>query len=411
MSRSSECLNCHGRDRELVLDLGSTPLANANVQPERVNEPEASFPLELMYCPDCGLVQLSQIVPPEIMFSDYLYMSGASTTMVEHFSQLAASHVKNLGLGADALAMEIASNDGTLLSAFAKHGVRTLGIEPAKNLVEIAKQKGVESVARFFGREVAQELRDERGPASVICANNVLAHVPDLSGVLEGCRIATEPAGVVSIEVPYLVHLIEGLEYDTIYHEHLSYFSVRALADAFLRAGLAIFDIVELSVHGGSLRLLARAGDRHGGIVAEMCRIEREKGLEDPATYRAFAAAVARNRDELRGLLGQLKSEGKRIAAYGAPAKGNTLLNYCGIGTDLVEYTVDRNPLKVGTFTPGMRLPVREVAHLAKDRPDVTLILPWNIAPEIIGQQKDYVAHGGAFLVPIPEPHIVAASA
>ena len=408
MSRTSECLNCRRSDRELVLDLGSTPLANANVQPDRSDEPEASFPLELMYCPGCGLVQLSEIVPPEILFSDYLYMSGASTTMVTHFGELAATHVRELGLGPDDLAMEIASNDGTLLAAFASHGVKTLGIEPAKNLVEIARQKGVESVPRFFGREVARELRDERGPASVICANNVLAHVPDLAGVLEGCRIVTEPEGVVSIEVPYLVHLIDGLEYDTIYHEHLSYFSVRALADAFGRAGLAIHDIVPLPVHGGSLRILARAGARHGEVVERMCREERERGLEDLATYRAFADAVARNRSDLRAILEQLRTEGKRVAAYGAPAKGNTLLNYCGIGTDLVEYTVDRNPLKVGTLTPGMRLPVREVGVLARERPDVTLILPWNIAPEIIAQEKDYASRGGRFLVPIPTPRIVA---
>ena len=408
MSRTSECLNCRGANREQVLDLGSTPLANANVQPGRADEPEASFPLELMYCPDCGLVQLSEVVPPEILFSDYLYMSGASTTMVAHFGELAATHVGELGLGPDDLAMEIVSNDGTLLAAFASRGVKTLGIEPAKNLVEIARKKGVESIPRFFGREVAAELRDERGPASVICANNVLAHVPDLGGVLEGCRIVTEPLGVVSIEVPYLVHLIDGLEYDTIYHEHLSYFSVRALADAFGRAGLAIYDIVRLPVHGGSLRILARAGSQHGEIVERMCLEERDKGLEDLATYRAFAGAVARNRRELRAILEQLKSEGKRVAAYGAPAKGNTLLNYCGIGTDLVEYTVDRNPLKVGTLTPGMRLPVREVEVLARDRPDVTLILPWNIASEIMAQEKDYASRGGHFLVPIPNPRIVA---
>lgn len=407
MTRSTGCLNCSRKGLELVLDLGSTPLANANLQPDKLNDPEPSFPLELMYCPGCGLVQLSEIVPPEVMFSDYLYMSGASTTMVEHFGRLASSHVQRFGLKDTDLVMEIASNDGTLLSAFKAKGVRTLGIEPAQNLVEVAEKKGVESVARFFGRKCATELRTECGPAALICANNVLAHVPDLGGVLEGCRIATEPEGVVSIEVPYLVHLLEGLEYDTIYHEHLCYFSVRALADAFGRAGLAIFDIERLSVHGGSLRILARAGSRHAEVVDRMRQTERKKGLEDLATYRAFAAAVAKNRTDLRRILRELKHKGKRIAAYGAPAKGNTLLNYCGIGTDLVEYTVDRNPFKVGTFTPGMRLPVREVALLLEDRPEITLILPWNIASEIIEQQKDYVEKGGQFLVPIPQPRVV----
>ena len=406
MSPSPQCLNCAQVERSLILDLGKTPLANANLTDETLKAQEASFPLELLYCERCGLVQLSEIVPPEILFADYLYMSGASSTMVAHFHSLARAHKKRFSLGAEDLVMEIASNDGTLLQGFAQTGVRTLGIEPAENLVAIAKEKGIESVPRFFGRECAQELRRERGPAALICGNNVLAHVPDLGGVLEGCRIVTEPEGVVSIEVPYLVHLIEGLEYDTIYHEHLSYFSVRALADAFARAGLAIFDIEELPVHGGSLRVLARAGSEHAEIVERFRQSERERGLEDIATYQRFAQAVAQNREELRGILQKLKKDGQRVAAYGAPAKGNTLLNYCGIGTDLVEYTVDRNPLKVGTYTPGMHLPVRQTDHLLADRPDVTLILPWNIAPEIIDQQRGYVQKGGRFLIPIPKPHI-----
>ena len=408
MSRSERCLNCARVERELVLDLGRTPLANANLSPERPAEPEPSFPLELLYCPACGLVQLSEIVPPEILFSDYLYVSGASSTMTAHFGEFAASSVTAFDLQPDDLVMEVASNDGTLLSAFARHGVRTLGIEPARNLVEIAAKRGIECVPRFFGRELATELRAERGPAALICANNVLAHVPDLGGVLEGCRIATEPNGVVSIEVPYLVHLLDRLEYDTIYHEHLSYFSVRALADAFARAGLGIFDIQELPVHGGSLRLSARAGAGHAARVDEMRADERRRGLEDLAAYREFARAVEGNRRDLRALLERLKSEGKRIAAYGAPAKGNTLLNYCGIGTELVDYTVDKNPLKVGTLTPGMHLPVREVEHLLADQPDVTLILPWNIAAEIMEQEKEYASRGGSFLVPIPEPRLLA---
>ncbi len=407
MTRTDACLNCAGTERELVLDLGSTPLANAFVRPEHETWPEPTWPLELLVCRTCGLVQLSESVPPEILFADYVYMTGASATMVAHFDEHASTHVHDLRLGPTDLVMEIASNDGTLLSAFARRGVRTLGIEPATNLVVAAKERGVDSVARFFGAQCARELRDEYGPAALICGNNVLAHVPDLAGVLEGCRIAVEPVGVVSIEVPYLVHLLERLEYDTIYHEHLSYFSVRALADAFGRQGLAIFDVQEHPVHGGSLRLLARPGREHAACVAERIASERARGLEDLATYHAFAQAVARNRDELRALLEGLRAKGRRIAAYGAPAKGNTLLNYCGIGTDLVEYTVDRNSLKVGTLTPGMHLPVKDVRVLAEDVPDHALILPWNIAPEIMKQEEDYTRKGGRFLLPIPTPRIL----
>jgi SAM-dependent methyltransferase len=390
-----------------VLDLGRTPLANANVSPDRLTEAEATYPLQVHFCGSCGLVQLGEIVPPEILFRDYPYVTGASRTMVEHFDAMAASHVSDLVLGPDDLALEIASNDGTLLASFAERGVRTLGIEPAENLVDLARARGIESLPVFFGRDVARRLRAERGPAAVVCANNVLAHVPDLAGVLEGCRIVTEPRGVVSVEVPYLAHLLERLEYDTVYHEHLSYFSVRALADAFGRAGLAIFDVREFPVHGGSLRVLARAGNEHGEVVDRLRVRERSRGLEDLDTYRGFAARVEENRLRLRALLERLRDEGARVAAYGAPAKGNTLLNYCGIGTDLVAYTVDRNPLKVGTHTPGMRLPVREVEFLRRDRPDYTLILPWNIESEIMKQEEEYVRRGGRFIVPIPEPRIV----
>ncbi len=408
MTRSRACLNCRSVALELVLDLGATPLANSNVRAADLERPEPRYPLELLYCAACGLVQLSEIVPPELLFSDYVYMTGTSATMVAHLSAFAAEASQRFGLSARDLVVEIASNDGTLLRAFVERGVRALGVEPAANLVEIARERGVASVARFFSAACARELRAEHGPAALLAGNNVLAHVPDLGGVLEGARILTEPAGVVSIEVPYLVPLLERLEYDTIYHEHLSYFSVRALADAFARAGLAIFDVQPLSVHGGSLRVLARAGNAHAPLVAERIAVERRRGLEDVETYRAFARAVAENRGALLALLSSLRAGGKRVAAYGAPAKGNTLLNTCGIGTDLVEYTVDKNPLKVGTYTPGMHIPIRPVEVLAQDRPDFALILPWNLAGEIVAQEKLYRERGGRFLVPLPEPKILS---
>jgi hypothetical protein len=262
-------------------------------------------------------------------------------------------------------------------------------------------------VPRFFGETTARELRAERGPASLVCGNNVLAHVPDLPGVLAGCRILTEPEGVVSIEVPWLLPMLERVEYDTIYHEHLSYFSVLALAEAFARAGLAIFDVVELPVHGGSLRVLARAGRERGPALKQFLAREFAHGLERVETYHAFARRVAHVRSALPAFLRSLRAHGRRVAAYGAPAKGNTLLNTCGIGTDLVEYTVDKNPLKVGCYTPGAHLPIRPVEFLAEDRPDYALVLPWNIAAEIVSQESAYRERGGRFLVPIPEPQVL----
>ena len=411
--RSSACLACGAGEESLspFLDLGETPLANAYVAEEDLEAPELRVPLAVSFCERCGLVQLTHVVPPEILFADYAYMTGASSTMVRHFADSAEELTGRFSLGAEDLVVEIASNDGTLLSAFLERGTKALGVEPAANLVEVAREKGVESVPRFFGTECARELRAERGPAALVCGNNVLAHVPDLAGVLEGCRVLTEPEGVVSIEVPYLVPMLDELEYDTIYHEHLSYFSVRALAGAFERAGLAILDVQRLPVHGGSLRVLARASDggpEHGPRVAELLRDERERGLERIETFAAFAERVAANRQALLALLRGLSGDGKRVAAYGAPAKGNTLLNYCGIGTDLVEYTVDRNPLKVGRYTPGMHLPIRPVETLREDRPDHALILPWNLADEIVSQEVDYTKAGGTFLVPIPEPRALA---
>jgi SAM-dependent methyltransferase len=407
MSASPACLNCGSKERERVLDLGSTPLANANVRREDLAAPEPRFPLQLLFCRSCTLVQLSELVPPEVLFSDYAYMTGASTTMVAHFADFAQEAVRRFQLGPRELVVEVASNDGTLLAAFRKHGVRVLGVEPGANLCEVAAQKGVECVARFFSEDEAQRLRAARGPAALLCGNNVLAHVPDLSGVLRGCRALVEPAGVVSIEVPWLLHLVERLEYDTVYHEHLSYFSAGALADAFARAGLAIFDLQELSVHGGSLRVLARAGRGHGPALAPFLERERALGLERAETYHVFARRVAANQAAVRALLERFRREGKRVAAYGAPAKGNTLLNSCGIGTELIEYTVDKNPLKVGRYTPGAHLPIREVSTLASDRPDYALILPWNIAGEIVQQEALFRAAGGRFLVPIPEPKVL----
>jgi SAM-dependent methyltransferase len=392
----------------MVLSLGSTPLANAFVEPGRASEPEPRYPLELVFCAGCALVQLSERVDPAILFRDYVYMTGTSSTMARHHQALAGGHVARLSLGDESLVVDIASNDGSLLKSFAAKGVRTLGIEPASNLARIARAAGIDTIDRFFDVECALSVVADFGHADLVCANNVLAHVPDLTGFLKGCRHLLGADGVLSVEVPYLVPLLENLEYDTIYHEHLSYFSVLALRAAFARAGLAIFDLEHLPIHGGTVRVLARPGQAWGAVVDETCARERERGLDRAATFLQFAARVARNRAELRALLESLRKQGRKVAAYGAPAKGNTLLNTCGIGPDLVEYTVDRNPLKIGKLTPGMRIPVMPRERLDTHPPDYLLILPWNLTDEIMEQEAAFRKKGGRFVIPIPEPRVVA---
>jgi SAM-dependent methyltransferase len=391
----------------MVLSLGSTPLANAFVDPARAAEPEARYPLELLFCAGCALLQLSERVDPEILFRDYVYLTGTSSTMARHHEDLAESHRARLRLGEESLVVDIASNDGSLLKAFARKGVRTLGIEPASNLARIAREAGIDTIARFFDVDVALGAVADYGPADLVCANNVLAHVPDLGGFLKGCRLLLGETGVLSVEVPYLVPLLENLEYDTIYHEHLSYFSVLALRAAFERAGLAIFHLEHVPIHGGTVRVLARPGQAWGAIVDETCARERERGLDRAASFAEFASRVSRNRQELRALLESIRRTGGRVAAYGAPAKGNTLLNTCGIGPDLVEYTVDRNPLKVGKLTPGMHIPVLPRERLDADPPDYLLILPWNLTDEIMQQETAFRKKGGRFVIPIPEPRVV----
>lgn len=401
------CLACMEPLPAPVVSLGATPLANRYLTAAQLAAPEQRFPLELVLCAACGLVQLSHRVDPQQLFGEYAYLTGMSATMARHHERLVRDLGARVGLGADDLVVDVASNDGSLLQCFKNRGVRTLGVEPAQNLAAMSRTAGIATECLFFGAESAIGLRDRHGPVRLVTANNVLAHVPDLLGFLRGVHTLLAADGVASFEVPYLLPMLQHLEYDTIYHEHLSYFSVAALAHALGRAGLAAFAVEHLPVHGGTIRVLARRGERHGAEVDAAIAAERPHGLDRTATWQAFAARVADNRRDLRALLERLRSGGRRVAAYGAPAKGNTLLNYCGVGPDLVEYTVDRNPLKVGRFTPGMHLPIRPQPFLAQDRPDHALILPWNLTDEIVQQEAEYVRAGGRFVVPIPMPRVL----
>jgi hypothetical protein len=408
MTRVAACLSCGATGLSLALSLGETPLANRFVAEAELAAPEPRFPLELVFCEACGLAQLSVHVDPEVLFRDYVYVTGTSSTMERHHRALAADHVAKFGLSKGDLVVDVAGNDGSLLKTFLPYGVRVLNVEPARNLAAIANAAGVPTVDRFFGAETARDLRREHGPARHVSANNVLAHVPDLNGFVEGLRILTEPDGAISVEAPYLAPLLEKLEYDTIYHEHLSYFSVRPVAAAFARHGLGLIDLVPLPIHGGTMRYVARPGAAHAPIVERTIAAERAAGFERLETYLAFARGVAASRVALREFLTAERRAGKTVAAYGAPAKGNTLLNYCGIGRDLVAFCVDRNPLKAGKYTPGMKLPVLPVAELAARRPDAALILPWNLTEEIVRQESAYRAAGGRFFTPIPRPAYVS---
>jgi SAM-dependent methyltransferase len=368
------------------------------------------YPLELYVCETCYLVQLLDVVDREQLFRNYIYLTGTSETIAAHNAEYARTIVDLLQLGASDLVVEVASNDGSLLTCFRRQGVRVLGIEPATNIAALAAANGIETINRFFSSSVASDVKHSHGPASVVIANNVLAHLDDPRDFLDGCRDLIGDEGLVVIEVPALDQMMERLEYDTIYHEHLSYFSLSSMAALCEAAALAIVRIDRLPVHGGSLRVYATRKEKrysHAPEVATVLGAERAQGLCSLERYRSFAGAVARNRLALRSLLTQLRAEGKTLAGYGAPAKGNTLLNYCGIGTDLLPFTVDKSPLKVGLETPGMHIPVLPVAELLERQPDYVVILPWNLAEEIVDQQREFRDRGGRFIIPIPEPRII----
>jgi hypothetical protein len=396
---------------EPFLDLGSTPLANAYVSPERASEPDPAYPLAVSYCPHCHLVQLRDTVPPDRLFTEYLYFSSYSDSFVAHARAMACELCERLGLGPRSRVVEVASNDGYLLQFFQARGIPVLGVEPARNIAAEALRRGVPTWNEFFGMHLADTIRRRFGAVDLLIGNNVLAHVPTITDFLGGVRACLEEGGMAVFEFPYLAELLSRTEFDTIYHEHVFYFSLTALRGLADRAGLSIIDVSRQPVHGGSLRVFLRAGRGQppADSVYTLLAAEERSGLLDATRYREFSAQVRAVKTALLERLDGLKATGARLAAYGAPAKGNTLLNTCGIGTDRLEFTVDRNPHKQGLLLPGSRLPILDPRELSLRRPDVTLILPWNIAPEIVSQQREYLRAGGRFLVPIPAPEEVTA--
>jgi SAM-dependent methyltransferase len=408
----TECRACGRNGLTRFLQLGEQPLANSFLREASEFADEPRFPLDLYYCSECFLVQLVDVIDPSVLFRNYLYVTGTSDTIAEHNVRYAATIVELLDLGPDDLVVEVASNDGSLLKRFRDHGVRTLGVEPATNIAVQARAEGLEVLDVFFTEAAAEDIRASHSGARAVIGNNVLAHVDDTRGFLAGARKLLAPGGLVVTEVPYLGPFLDRLEYDTVYHEHLCYFSVGALARLCEAVGLAIVRIDDVPVHGGSVRMYAANASEvegHAPAVLERIRAELERGMQDPACYAGFAERVVRQRDELQQLLRKLRAEGAQLAGYGAPAKGNTLLNFCQIDVETIPYLVDKSDMKVGLYTPGTHIPVMPVSTLLERQPDYVLILAWNFAPEIMRQQSEYAARGGRFIVPIPEPRVVAA--
>jgi SAM-dependent methyltransferase len=386
-----------------------SPLCEGFLGADELNAMEPFYPLHVRICDDCLLAQLETYVPAEEIFGgDYAYFSAYSDSWVEHARVYAEAMIDRLDLAGDSLVVELASNDGYLLQHFVRRGIPALGVDPARNVAEAARSRGVETLVDFFGAELADRLVGERGAADLVVANNVLAHVPDVNDFVGGIRSLLAPKGVATIEVPHLVRLIEGLQFDTIYHEHYSYFSFHTLVRLFREHALQVFDVQELPSHGGSLRMFVRHGDGEPEAAVErLLEGERNGRYDSVDGYEGFGERVAETKRRLLELLIALRADGKRIAGYGAPGKGNTLLNYCGIRTDFLDYTVDRNPGKHGKFLPGTHIPVHEPERLAETRPEYILVLPWNLKREIAAQ-LEYVREWGArLIVPIPVPEVL----
>jgi SAM-dependent methyltransferase len=388
----------------LILDLGRLPLANALLTAAQLGEPEDRFPLRLYLCRHCALVQIGETVPPESMFSDYAYASSYSETMVEHARALVETLIERRRLGRASLVVEVASNDGYLLQFYRQRAIPVLGIEPAANIAELARHRGIATLTEFFDEALATRLAAEGQAADLIHAHNVFAHVPDPNQFVAGIKRLLKAGGAAVIEVPYVRELISKLEFDTIYHEHFSYYSVSAIATLCARHGLMLAEVEPVPIHGGSLRLfMIHAGGRAAPSVTDLLIRERDEGLLDFGFYRDFGERVAGLKSQLLALLTRLKGEGRRVAAYGASAKGSTLMNAFGIDRAFIEFVVDRSPLKQGRFTPGNHLPVLSPEALLERRPDYVLLLSWNLAGEILEQQSDYRSLGGKFIIPVPE--------
>ena len=404
--RRASCRLCDSTSLEKVLALEPSPPANSFVSRDRLDIVQEKFPLEVAMCRDCSHVQLMDVVDPRLLFEEYVYVSGTSPVFVDHFKRYGADVMERLDIKRGGLVVDVGSNDGTLLRFFQSAGCRVLGIDPARAIAQTASESGIETINEFFTPALAREIRTSRGPARVITANNVFAHVDDLRGVLDGVRTLLSPDGVFIFEVSYLVDVYEKTLFDTIYHEHLSYHSVRPLVKFFAANEMELIDVVRVPSHGGSIRGFAQLAGAVRGVqrsVQEMVELESRLRLELPATFKSFAANLDGLKEELRRLLTRLKGEGASIAGFGAPAKATTLLHHFQLGNDILDFIVDDSPLKQGLFTPGQHIPVLSPAVLEERHPDYLLMLAWNFAQPIMATHSKYTSRGGHFIVPLPE--------
>lgn len=401
------CGFCDAPLSQRFVDLGSTPLANSYLSADRLAQFEPSYPLRAFVCTECWLVQADAFVAPEDIFSDYAYFSSYSDSWVEHARQFTVTARKRFELNERSQVIEVASNDGYLLRHFVEAGVPVLGIEPAQNVAEVARAAGVPTEARFFGKDTATDLVSRGLAADIVIGNNVLAHVPDINDFVDGLSAVLKPDGVVSVEFPHLLRLMENIQFDTVYHEHFYYLSLLAVERVFAAHGLKVFEVEELSTHGGSLRVLAcktaSAAHPTGPGLVKVRTDEAAAGFANAAAYDAFQDRVAPIKQGLLAFLNEAKRNGKRVVAYGAAAKGNTLLNFCGVGTDLIDYVVDRNPHKQGHYMPGSKLPIHAPEKMEETQPDYVLILPWNIKTEVVAANAQVGSWGGRFAVAVPE--------
>ncbi len=403
------CRSC-GSDRiRIVVDLGMQPLANRLLTEHQLKDPEPRHPLRLSICEGCLLLQITDTVPPVELFTDYVYFSSVSDFLLQHVAKACRSHQERFRLNAGSFVVEVASNDGYLLKNFVAAGIPCLGIEPAANIAAVAQSRGVPTINRFFSTALASELKSEGRTADILIAHNVMGHVPDTNDFVQGLATLLKPSGHAILEFPYARDMIDHAEFDTIYHEHVFYFTILALQPLFARHGLEIVDIERLAIHGGSLRVYAAHKGAHpvAFSVTQLLAEEKACGMDRVDWYTRFGDRVRKIRTDLTALLGELKSKGHSVAAYGASAKGSTLLNFCGLGAETIDFVVDRSPAKQGRLTPGTHLPIVPAEQLAGRRPDFALLLTWNFAEEILQQQQHYRDLGGRFIIPLPEVRVV----
>jgi hypothetical protein len=411
-AREPNCRSCGSPLSHVFLDLGLSPLCQTQISPNQLNHGEAFYPLRVFVCDKCFLIQLDEYVSPDVIFGeDYPYYSSYSDSWVKHAKSYVDLMMSDHGIGRDSFVVEIASNDGYLLQHFVDAGVPCLGIEPAEGVANAAREKGIETITRFFGAQTATDVSQQYRKANLVLGNNVLAHVPDLNDFVAGLRELVADDGLITMEFPHLMRLMLENQFDTIYHEHFSYFSFSTVSRVFARHGLVIFDVDELPTHGGSLRIFAAKADTGGRSLSsrakELLEKERSMGFESVEFYSSFEDQVRETKRALLDFLIKAKREGKSVVGYGAPGKGNTLLNYCGIREDFLDYTVDRNPHKQGTYTPGTRIPILDPSVISQTKPDYILILPWNLRKEIKGSMAHVEEWGCRFVVPIPTVEVL----